>query len=260
MRIEKAFAVMRQTPLRHNRPAARNDAGQALRRHRHIAQQHAGVNGEVIDTLLRLLQQRIAKHLPVKVFRNAADLFQRLVNRYGADRHRAVAQDPLASFMNIATGGEIHHGIGAPARRPDQFLHLFFDRGGDGRVADVGVDLDQKVAADNHRFRFGMVDIRGNDGAPGGHFLAHELRRDVFRQLRAETLAVMLLAQHFAANAFASHILAQRDKLHLRRDDALTCIVELGHPPSRFCAPRLRQPVETQMIEPVVGQTLLRIA
>ena len=47
--------------------------------------------------------------------RTAVAVAQRLVDRNGADRHRAVTQDPLAGFMNVATGGEIHHRIRAPA-------------------------------------------------------------------------------------------------------------------------------------------------
>ena len=105
-----------------------------------------------------------------------------------------------------------------------------------------------------------MVDVRGNNGATGSHFLAHKLRGDVFRQLCTEAMASVLLSQHVADNALAAHILAQRDKLHFRRDNALTRVVELGDAASRFRAPGLRQLIETQMIEPVVCQTLLRIA
>jgi len=52
-------------------------------------------------------------------------------------------------------------------------------RGGDGAVADVGVDLHEEVAADDHRLKLRVVDVRGDDGAARGDFGADELRRDL---------------------------------------------------------------------------------
>ena len=89
--IEKAFLVMRQAPFRHNRAAARNNAGHALRRQRHIFQQHTGVNGEIINALFGLFNQRVAKHFPSQFLCLAIDFFQRLINRHCADGHRRIA-------------------------------------------------------------------------------------------------------------------------------------------------------------------------
>ena len=50
-----------------------------------------GVDGEVVHALLGLLDQGVAEDLPGEVFGLAVDLFQRLVDRHRADRHRAVA-------------------------------------------------------------------------------------------------------------------------------------------------------------------------
>ena len=61
MRVEKTFLVMRETPLGHDRAAARDDAGHAARGQRNVAQQHAGVDREIIDALLGLFDQRVAK-------------------------------------------------------------------------------------------------------------------------------------------------------------------------------------------------------
>ena len=44
VRVEEVLLVVREAPLRHDRAAARDDAGHALGRHRHVAQQHAGVD------------------------------------------------------------------------------------------------------------------------------------------------------------------------------------------------------------------------
>ncbi len=161
--------------------------------------------------------------------------------------------------MNIAAGGEVHHRIGAPTGRPDQLFDLFFDRGADGRVADIGVDLHQEIAADNHRLRFWMINVGGDNRAAGCHLLAYKLRRNVFRQVRAEAVARVLLAQYFATNALATHIFPQGDELHLRRHDPLTRIVKLRNPTSRHRAARARQIIEAQMIEPFILQALLAV-
>ena len=148
------------------------------RGHRHVAQQHAGVDGEVIDALLGLLDQRVAIEVPRQFLRAAADFFQRLVNRHGADRHGRVADDPLARLVDVLAGGKIHHRVGAPADRPRHLLDFLLDGGGDGGVADVGVDLHAEIAPDDHRLAFGMIHVGGNDRAAGGDFLADEFGRD----------------------------------------------------------------------------------
>ena len=55
MRVEEVFFVVGETPFRHNRTAARYDAGEAVGRHRHIAQQYACVQGEIVHALFCLL-------------------------------------------------------------------------------------------------------------------------------------------------------------------------------------------------------------
>ena len=225
---------MRQAPLRQDGPAARDDAGHPLGGERDVGQAHAGVDGEVIDALLALLDQRVAVDLPGQLFGLAADLLQRLIDRHRADRHRRVADDPLACLMDVGAGGEVHHRIGAPADRPHHLLHFLGDRRGDDGVADVGVDLHQEVAADDHRLAFGMVDVRRNDGAAARHFVAHELRRDVIGDGGAEGLAVA----RRLAGTLASEVLADGDVLHLRRDDARPRVCELRHRPARLAPQR----------------------
>ena len=172
----------------------------ALRRHRDVAQQHAGVDGEVVDALLGLLDQRVAIDLPRQIFGTAADLLERLVDRHGADRHRRVAHDPLARLVDVLAGRQVHHRVGAPQRRPAQLLDFLVDRRGDGGVADVGVDLHQEVAADDHRLELGVIDVGGNDRAAARDFVADELGGQAF---------------------------ARGDERHLRRDLALARVVQL---------------------------------
>ncbi len=190
---------MREAPLGHDRAAARHDAGQALRRHRNERQPHTGVNREVVDTLLGLLDQRVAKDLPRQLFGLAVDFFERLIDRHRADRHRRVAQNPLARLVNVLAGRQIHHRVRAPANRPRHLLDFFADRRRDRGVADVGVDLHQKVAADDHRLGFRMIDVGRNDRAAARDFVADELGCDRLRQRCAERLARMLTPQHSAA-------------------------------------------------------------
>ena len=117
------------------------------------------MDGEVIDPLLRLFDEGVAIDFPGQFFGAAADFLERLVNRHGSDRHGRVADDPFARGVNVFAGAEVHHGVGAPFRRPTHFLDFFLDRRRHGAVADVGVDFYQEIAADDHRLGFGMIDV-----------------------------------------------------------------------------------------------------
>ncbi len=64
VRVEEALLVMREAPLRHDRAAARDDAGDAVGGEVDVAEPHAGVDGEIVDALLALLDQRVAIELP----------------------------------------------------------------------------------------------------------------------------------------------------------------------------------------------------
>src|SRR3546814_9556793 len=46
-------------------------------------------------------------------------------------------------------------------------------------VADIGVDLDQEIAADRHRLAFGVVDVVGDDRAAARYFVADEFGGDI---------------------------------------------------------------------------------
>jgi hypothetical protein len=234
---------------------------------RHVAEQHAGVDGEVVDALLGLFDQRVAENFPGQVFGLAVDLFQRLVDRHGADRHRAVADDPLARFVDVLAGGQVHHRVAAPADRPGHLLDLLLDAGAQGRVADVGVDLDEEIAADDHRLGFRVVDVVRDDGAAAGDFVADEFRGDFFRQAGAEVLALVLAAEkvghflpHFAGRPQRFEVgatvvvFADGDELHLRGDDALAGVMHLADVPAGPGAQGLAvQAGEAQLVERRVG-------
>ena len=224
---------MREAPLGHDRATAGDDAGDATGGQRDVGQADAGVDGEVVDTLLGLFDEGVAEDLPGEVFGAAVDLLEGLVDRHGADRHGAVAEDPLAGLVDVLARGEIHERVASPLDGPAHLLDLLLDGGRDGRVADVGVDLHQEVAADDHRLELGVIDIGRNDGAAAGDLGADELRRDHLRDGGAEGLALVLEGQVMAAGRIGlgggeAHVLADGDVLHLGRDDALLRVGELG--------------------------------
>ena len=68
--VEETLLVMRQAPLGHDRAAARHDAGDAVRGEVDVAEADAGVDGEIIDALLALLDQRVLVELPVELDRS----------------------------------------------------------------------------------------------------------------------------------------------------------------------------------------------
>ena len=91
-------------------------------------------------------------------------------------------------------------------------------------IADVGVDLDQEIAADRHRLALGVVDVVGDDRAAAGDLVADELGGDEIGDGGAEVLAVARLVEC----SFASEVLADGDIFHLGRDDAAPRVMHLG--------------------------------
>ena len=252
--VEETLPVVGQAPLGHNGTAPGDDARDPVHRQRHIGQAHAGVDGEVVHALFGLLNQRVPENLPGEVLRLAVHLLQRLVDRHAAHGDGAVADDPLPRFVDVAPGGQIHNGVPAPPGGPGHLFHFLLNAGSDRRVADVGVDFDQEVASDDHRFRFGMVDVGGDDGAAGGHLGAHEFGRHHRRQVGAEVHRLGAAHQRRAEELLAAHILADGDELHFRRDDAPPGVVHLRHIAAGFGAARAADVAEAVGRQRRVGQ------
>ena len=203
---------------------------------------------KVIDALLGLLDQRVAIDLPRQVFGFAVHFFECLIDRHGPDRHGRIAKYPFACRVDVLAGREVHHRVGSPQRRPAHLFDLFVDGRSDRRVADVGVDLDQEIAADDHRLAFGMVDVRRDDRPAASDLVADEFGRDEFGIDGAERFAAVLMIQRrrsLRSDADksvrvlpAAEIFADRDVLHLGRDDAFAGVVHLRHALARFCTKR----------------------
>ena len=194
------------------------------------------MDGEVIDALFGLLDQRVLEHFPVELGRVAVDLLQRLIDRHGADRHRGIAHDPAADVVDVPPGGQVHHGVGAPAGRPHQFFDFFGDAGGHGGIADIGVDLHQEVAADDDRLQFRVVDVGRNDGAAAGDLGANEFRCDERRNFGAETFAVGDARLGLFQRLRAAEVFAVRDVDHFLGDDAGAGEFILRHQLARLAA------------------------
>jgi hypothetical protein len=59
----------------------------------------------------------------------------------------------LADHGDVAAGGEVHDRVGAVVDGGVQLAQLFVDVGGERGVADVGVDLAERLDADAHRLQ-----------------------------------------------------------------------------------------------------------
>src|SRR5690606_10549027 len=102
------------------------------------------------------------------------------IDGHGADGDRAALDVRDANFVEIATGGKVHHGVGAEVHGGVQFFELAFDVAGHRRVTDVGVDFGLGVDANRHRLEVDVVDIGRDDHAATSDFGADELRLDFF--------------------------------------------------------------------------------
>ena len=158
MRPKEVFLFVRHAPNSHDGAAAGNNARQAIGGKFNKGQAESRMNCEVIHALLGLFNERISIELPRQSFCFSVNLFESLIQRNRSDRYRAVADDPLARFVNILAGRKIHDRIRAPARSPKHLFHFFGNPGTHGRVTDIGVDFGQKRPTDHHGFGFRMVE------------------------------------------------------------------------------------------------------
>src|SRR6185312_4329872 len=102
--------------------------------------------------------------------------------------------------------------------RPYHLFHLLLDRGGNGGIADIGVDLGEEVAADDHRLKLGVIDIGRDDSAAASDLVTHEFGSDEGRDRRAKILAIGERLRGLVEYGFAPEILALGDIDHLLRD------------------------------------------
>mmetsp|Transcript_104637 Transcript_104637/g.293242 ORF Transcript_104637/g.293242 Transcript_104637/m.293242 type:complete len:275 (+) Transcript_104637:1065-1889(+) len=157
-----------------------DNTGQTIDRHGDVGQQNTGMDSPVVDSLLCLLDEGFAERLPSQVFGDTVDLFEGLVNGDRSNRNRRVSHNPLASFVNVLTSGQVHESVGTPKSTPLELLHFLFNRRGDGRVADVGVDLDLEHPPDDLRLKLLVILVGANNSTPTSDFGTDEFGFDTF--------------------------------------------------------------------------------
>ena len=187
--------MMREAPLGHDGATATDDAGHALGCERHKPQQDTGVDREVVDALFRLLDQSVPEDLPRQIFGAAIDLFERLIDRHGADGYGGVSHDPFARGVDVFAGGQIHHGVRTPLGGPAHFFDFLLDARCDGGVADVGVDFDEEITSDDHRLDFRMIDVGRDDGPAAGDLVPDKFRSNLLRNVRPPWIAGVLVVE-----------------------------------------------------------------
>ena len=171
-------------PCRQQRAAARHDAldtlmtAQAL----HRLARHAAVERHEVHALLGLALDDIEEVLGAEFHDRAfgADL----VNRHGADHHRASRDQLDANLVEVGAGRKIHHRIGAEADRGVELLDFLFEELMEVGRADIRIDLGAQSLADADRAEL-MMDVARDDDLAGRDALADQLGREalVFRDL-----------------------------------------------------------------------------
>jgi len=90
--------------------------------------------------------------------------------------------------------------------------------------------------------------LAGNDGATARDFIAHELGRHELRNGGAEALT-RVLAHDQLGQSVTALVLANRDVLHFRRNDAFARVMHLRNIHARPGAARVTLEIETQLGE-----------
>src|SRR6185437_12896187 len=132
-----------------------------------------GVDREVIDSLRGLMFEGIENDFRRQVFDLAAD--DHRINGNGADGDGAGANDGVAGGVQVAAGGKVHHGVGAPLLGPAKFLDFLCGAGTDRRSAHVGVHLGEAGPANGHGVEV-VAEVNlvgGDDHAAGGDLIAN---------------------------------------------------------------------------------------
>ena len=100
--VEEVLLVVIRHPLRQNCATAADNSSDAFGNHRQILDQHTGVNGHIIHTLLSLLFNHFKHHAGGKVF-NPLHSRNSFINWHSADRYRRMPQNGLTNFVNVST-------------------------------------------------------------------------------------------------------------------------------------------------------------
>src|SRR6516164_8201177 len=136
------------------------------------------MDSEIINALFGLFDQRVSINFPGKFLRPGSNFLESLIDWNRFDWHGAVADNPFPGRVNVFSGRKIHDGVSAPFGRPPHLFDLFLDTRCNSRIPYVSVDLHQKIPANNHRLKFWMIDVCGNDRPAPSDLIADKFSRD----------------------------------------------------------------------------------
>ncbi len=121
--VHDVVLVVDEHPLGEERAASGDDADGALLDIFEVGHADAGVDGEVVDALFGLVLEGFHDEVAIEVFDLLAD--DHGVDGDGADGDRGVFEDGGAGCVEVASGGEVHDGVGAPALGPLELFDFF---------------------------------------------------------------------------------------------------------------------------------------
>ena len=147
VRVEGILLAVHQHPFGHQRAASADDAGQASLGQGQVLAEQPAVDRHVVHSLTRLQRHNVQKILRPHVG-DVVELLGHLVNGDRAQGDLGRLDDPLAHGIDVGAGRQVHHRVGPVADRQAEFFHLALRIAGDGRLADIGVDLGPRGDAD----------------------------------------------------------------------------------------------------------------
>ena len=189
MFVERIFAPVQAHPFRHQASAAGNHSHDpvALLEDGQGSGCDAAMEGHEINAHLRFVfdvrKEGVLGEIPAgeAAGKQAAD---GAIDGHRADHHGGVFDHPGKDGVDIASRGEVHHGVRPGFDGRAQFFDLLREVGVACRCPDVGVDFGREPLADRPGFEGAQTVFRDYDGACR-QFPADLLRRHavMFRRL-----------------------------------------------------------------------------
>mmetsp|Transcript_36510 Transcript_36510/g.88489 ORF Transcript_36510/g.88489 Transcript_36510/m.88489 type:complete len:474 (+) Transcript_36510:709-2130(+) len=180
MLVGEVLFVVEDIPLGVDGSSTRNNACHSANSHWYETKKNGSMDGEVINSLLGLLNKSLLEYLPIQILSNSINLLQSLVDRNGSNGNRRVSHDPLSGLVNVLSSTQIHEGIGSPESTPLQLLNLLLNGRSNGRVTNIGINLHLEHTSNNLWLKLLMVLVGADDGTSPGNLRSDKFRIDIF--------------------------------------------------------------------------------
>mmetsp|Transcript_25508 Transcript_25508/g.39011 ORF Transcript_25508/g.39011 Transcript_25508/m.39011 type:complete len:326 (-) Transcript_25508:34-1011(-) len=138
------------------------------------------MDGEVINSLLGLLNKSLPEYLPIQVLSNSINPLQGLVDRNGSNGNRRVSYDPLSGLLNVHSSTQIHESISSPESTPLQLLNLLLNGRSNGGVTNIGINLYLEHTSNDLWLKFLMVLVGADNGASPSNLRSNKFRINIF--------------------------------------------------------------------------------